>query len=69
MILVCLFMFFSCSTKYTILYDYSERMEAVKANFPEIYQLYIQGDVVIDYVYKYEKKDGKSGVRISYHYR
>ena len=49
----------SCSVvKRTYVRDYGERIELIKTNFPEIYDLYRRGSVIIDDVYTYEK-DGK----------
>ena len=59
----------SCSiVKRTYVYDYREKIELIKTNFPEIYDLYCRGEVIIDNVYTYEK-DGIKRVHISYHYR
>ena len=56
--------FSSCSViKKTHIRDYSERIELIKTNFPEIYELYRRGEVVIHDVYTYEK------VHINYYYR
>lgn len=52
----------------TYIYDYGERIRLIKTNFPEIYDLYRQGIVIINDVYTYEK-DGEERVHISYHYR
>lgn len=49
--------------------DYGEKMELVKNNFPEVYRLYTNGDVVIDKVYTYDDYQGEPQVHISYHYR
>lgn len=55
---------------YRLITDYSERIVLVKDNFPEIYNLYRNGDVIIDEVFKYtDKSTGKERVHISYHYR
>ena len=48
--------------------NYSELMELLKSNFPEIYTLYVQGQIVLDDMYEYTK-DGQPKVHISYHYR
>ena len=48
--------------------DYREQIRLMKANFPEIYELYRQGDVIITSVYTYEK-DGQERVHIEYRYR
>lgn len=58
----------SCGVQKTHVRDYGKRIELVKTNFPEIYELFCHGSVVIDDVYTYEK-DGKERVNIKYHYR
>lgn len=67
--LILLLLFFavltSCSVTRTY---YGKQIELVKTNFPEIYDLYRRGSVIIDDVYTYEK-DGKERVGIHYHYR
>ena len=61
----------SCSiTNLVYIRDYDERMRLVRENFPEIYNLYINGNVVIDEVYTYDnKKTGTPRVHVSYRYR
>lgn len=50
--------------------DYNDQMKCVKSHFPQIYDLYINGKVVINGVYTYtEKKTGEEKVNISYYYR
>lgn len=50
--------------------DYNEQMEYVRIHFPQIYNLYTQGKVVINGVYEYtEKKTGQRKVNVSYYYR
>lgn len=50
--------------------DYSEEMRILKNNFPEVYELYKNGDVVIDKIFYYtHKKTGKEMTHIQYHYR
>ena len=49
--------------------DYSEQMELLKTNFPEIYELYRQGEVIIDQVYEYRDKNGTPKVHVKYHLR
>ncbi len=44
-------------------------MESLKANFPEIYELYKKGEVVLDEMFDYETPEGVKKVHISYHYR
>ena len=51
-----------------IVQDYSDQIELVRTNFPEIYELYCRESVVIDDVYTYVK-DGRERVGINYHYR
>lgn len=68
-LLSAIFLLSSCSViKKTPVRDYRERIELIKTNFPEIYELYRHGEVVIDDVYTY-LKDGNEKVHISYHYR
>ena len=70
--IVCLLcfvtLFASCAVKRTYVRDYAQQIQLVKDNFPEIYDMYRQGIVVIVNVYTYEK-DGKAKVGITYHYR
>ena len=69
LLLSAIIMFSSCSVmKRTYVRDYSARIELIKTNFPEIYELYCRGTVIIDDVYTYEK-DGTERVGINYHYR
>ena len=69
---VCLLFFMalfaSCAVKRTYVRDYAQQIQLVKDNFPEIYDMYRQGTVIIVNVYTYEK-DGKARVGITYHYR
>lgn len=60
--------FSSCVLNRTYISDYREQIRLMKANFPEIYELYRQGDVIITSVYTYEK-DGQERVHIEYRYR
>ena len=70
--LILLLLFFavltSCSVTRTYIRDYGKQIELVKTNFPEIYDLYRRGEVVINDVYTYEK-DGHEKVHINYYYR
>ena len=56
----------SCSVTYVR--DYKEQIELIKTNFPEIYDLYCNGDIIITSVYTY-KKDGSKRVHVDYRYR
>lgn len=47
--------------------NYSEKMEVLRSNFPEIYNLYCNGKVVIDEMYYYKTKDGEPKIHIEYH--
>jgi hypothetical protein len=50
--------------------DYSEKMKILKYGFPEVYDLYKSGAVILDEVYTYtDRKTGKEKTHISYHYR
>ena len=42
--------------KRTYIRDYDEQIEPTKQNFAEIYNLYRRGAVIIDKVYKFEKR-------------
>ena len=47
--------------------DFNERIEAVKVNYPELYEMYISGVIDIDSVYKYvEKETGRIRLHVSY---
>lgn len=69
----CLIVAQSCApTKLNKVYikDHNEKMECVKLHFPQIYNLYISGDVIIYDVYEYiDAKTGSSKVNVSYRYR
>ena len=59
----------SCSVvKRTYVRDYGERIELIKTNRPEIYELDRRRPVNIHHEYKKEK-DGNERVGIHYHYR
>lgn len=68
LLLVVVFAISSCATNRTYIRDYSQQIELIKTNFPEIYRLYCNGYVIIDAVYTYEK-DGREQVRVRYRYR
>lgn len=69
LLLSAIIMLNSCSVvKKTYVREYGEQIELVKTHFPEIYDLYRFGTVIIDNVYTYEK-DGIEKVGINYHYR
>lgn len=48
--------------------DYGRKVQLLKDNFPEIYDLYRNGHVIIDDVYIYEQ-NGKERVGVNYRYR
>lgn len=62
-------LFSSCTTSIKAIKDYSERMMVLERDFPEIYHLFKNGDVIIDNVYYVTKKDGSVTSNVSYHYR
>lgn len=77
-ILVSLAMLTSCSFKipdsikykdYKPVRDHNKQMELLRENFPEIYNLYREGEVVLDDIFEYSDRDGTPKVHISYHYR
>ena len=57
-----------CVLNRTYINDYNEQISLIKENFPEIYELYRQGEVIIYSVYTYEK-DGRERVHVEYSYR
>ena len=67
-LLLGLLLFSSCAVNRTYIRDYGDRTQILRTHFPEIYDLYRQGVVIIDDLYEYEK-DGKSRYNVSYHYR
>jgi hypothetical protein len=47
--------------------DFNERIAAVKANYPELYDMYISGVIDIDSVYKYvDKETGAIRLKVNY---
>jgi len=58
----------SCALNRTYVSDYSQQIQLIRTHFPEIYNMYCNGTVIIDDVYTYEK-DGKERVGINYRYR
>ena len=48
--------------------DTREQMNLLKINFPEVYELYTKGIVILTSIYKYTQ-EGVSKVGIKYHYR
>ena len=70
--IVCLLSFvtvlFSCALNRTYIQDYGQQIKLIKINFPEIYDMYCNGTVIIENVYTYEK-DGKERVGVNYRYR
>lgn len=51
---------------YVMVNDYRERMELLKANFPEIYNMYCNGRINITEVYTYPTKEGGERVHVKY---
>ena len=78
-LLVTLSMLTSCSFKipnavkyrdYHRVRDYTTQMELVREHFPEVYDLYRSGDVIIKEVFEYtDRKTGKPQVHVTYSYR
>ena len=76
-ILISATMLCSCSTiakhikygDYEYVKDYRRQMELLEANFPEVYNLYRNGDVILDEMFEYTDRNGVPQVHISYHYR
>ncbi len=54
----------------TYIKDYTEQMEYLKTDFPEVYNLYINGNVIIKQMYIYKDTiSNKEKIRIKYRYR
>ncbi len=51
---------------YVLIKDYNERIELVKVNFPEIYNMFCNGLINITEVYTYPAKDGTERVHVTY---
>lgn len=49
--------------------DYSEQMRLLRDNFPEIYDLYRDGRIILNDIYTYFDKNGVSRVGINYRHR
>ena len=70
-ILISALMLCSCAMfyrDYKLVNDYSSQMELLQKNFPEVYNLYRNGDIVLDEMFEYTDKNGIPKVHISYHY-
>lgn len=68
-LLLGLLLLSSCATNRKYITNYSDCMEIVRSYFPEIYELYRRGEVIIDSVYEQCDKEEKLHYHISYHYR
>lgn len=64
--LMIIMLFSACIFNREYITDYSEKMQIAKRHFPEIYQLYQQGSLVIESIYL-DKDTNK--YHISYRYR
>ena len=62
-------LFYVFKKDYRNVTNYTERMELLQSNFPEIYSLYLRGAVILDDMFTYTGKDGGTKVHIEYHYR
>lgn len=67
-LLALTFILTSCVANKVSIKDYSERTRLMRLNFPELYELYCKGQIIVDDVYTYTK-DGEEKVHISYRYR
>ena len=72
-ILISALMLCSCAsmfyTDYKHVNDYSRQMELLQENFPEVYNLYRNGDIILNEMFVYTDENGEPRVHISYHYR
>lgn len=66
MLCSCAYMFYR---DYKPVNDYSSQMELLQKKFPEVYNLYRNGDIVLDEMFEYTDENGVPKVHISYHYR
>ena len=49
--------------------DYSTMMKLLKENFPELYDLYRNGSIIVNSVSEYVDQDGDIRLNVSYRYR
>ena len=72
-ILISVLMLCSCASIFYMDYkpvnDYSSQMELLQENFPEVYNLYRNGDIILNEMFMYTGENGEPRVHISYHYR
>jgi len=62
----------SCSNEIhkTYITDYNDKMEILKTEFPEIYNLYKNGNIILGKMYTYEDTvSNKTKTHIKYRYR
>lgn len=59
----------SCQKNRTRVDDYYEQMELIKIHFPEMYNLYRHGHIIIEAVHISSEDNGKEVVHLSYRYR
>lgn len=65
-LLIGLFILVGCgTTNKIVIKDYSEQMGLLKTNFPEVYHLYENGEIILNKIYLYND----SMVHVSYRYR
>ena len=76
--IITLLMLSSCSLMYGLIpetqpgfrrYGYAEEVETLKTGFPELYELYINGHIIVTDMYEYINKDGETRINVTYHYR
>ena len=65
--------FSSCAEMYEmnkiVIKDYNYQMRLLRINFPEMYEQYKNGIIIIDEIYTYtDKKTGEEKVRVKYHH-
>ena len=72
-ILISALILCSCASMFYMDYkpvnDYSRQMELLQENFPEVYNLYRNGDIILNEMFMYTGENGEPRVHISYHYR
>ena len=49
--------------------DYGKKMELLQTYYPELYVLYLNGDIILEEMFEYTDRNGNPKVKISYRYR
>ena len=69
-LLIVLFTLLGCgTTNKIVIKEYPEQMGLLKTNFPEVYHLYENGEIILNKIYLYNDNDSIEKVHVSYRYR